>query len=279
MQKKFRLFRYQIIPNKTSENFDLFDSIDQIISSKNQLFMDALNQFSGFVSYQTETNYRTLLHSGDWHVGQVGFKRKTRLTDKNFAKKNEDNFPSIFFIVNNDPDKQLIFVQEVSGIMKPFRFAKRLTEYINELLEKQPVEVQVESISEPSEFWSEIKKAQGKIEAVEFKIDTPNMARISKILPERLRDLSKVTNSKSSTLRLDGDKKRRLNISEDNEDVQALNNYISSGGGDYKIKLAGVRTEITKKDSVKSIYIDEITIEHPSIDALSFALQVVLENE
>lgn len=279
MKKRFQLFRYQIIPNTSSENFNLFGDVDELIANKNQLFMDAVNQFSGFNNHTAETNYRSLLHEGSWHVGQVGFKRRTRLTNREFQKKNEDNFPSIFFVINNDPDRQLLIIQDVSGLMKPLTFARRIIEHINQALEKHPVEVQVESIVEPTEFWSQIHKAKGRIEAVEFKIDTPNMARISKKLPEKLKELSKATNSKSSMLRLDGGKSRTLSICEDNPDIQGLNSYISSGGGDYKIKLVGVKQEVTKNNSVKTTYIDEVTIEHPSVDALAFALNSVLEND
>lgn len=279
MQKKFRLFRYQLIPNTSSENYSLFENVDDVVTSKNSLFMEALNEFSGFYKHPTEVNHRRILHAGDWHVGQIGFKRNTRLTDKNFSKKMEENFPSIFFIINNNPNEQLLIVQDVSGLMKPTSFARKLTEYINELLVKQPVEMQVESIVEKSEFWDEIRKAQGKIVSVEFRIDTPNMARISKVLPERLKALTQVTNSKNSTVRLNGDKDRKLDISEKNADIQGLNSYVSEGGGDYKIKVSGIKREITKNDSVKTVFIDEITIEHANVDALNFALEAVLEND
>lgn len=58
--------------------------------------MDTLLQFNCFIKHAVDTNYRQPLHSGDWHVGQIGFKRKTSLTDKNFAKKSENNVLHFF---------------------------------------------------------------------------------------------------------------------------------------------------------------------------------------
>lgn len=96
---------------------------------------------------------------------------------------------------------------------------------------------------------------------MEFELVTPNMASISKALPEDLRAFAKKTNAVKSKLTLEADPDSALVLEKDDKTVEGLASYTSEGGGNISISLSGLKKKINTSTTVKEIEIGDAKLE------------------
>lgn len=274
MSKKstsFDMFRYQILPVNRYMQTDMFhdgvNSIDELIAKKNSFFSKALKETSDFSNNKYKILAQALYNDEKekFRLLKIAVERPLNVETKDFKDGTVENWPSILIAVWNLPDKQLVAVQRKTSAFSSTKPAIRI---LSEALEKTLKPYHLRAIFEPMfekrEFWSLIRKHQGKIKSVEFELITPNMANISSSLSDDLKNLAKQANSTKNKLSLESDDSSALCLNENNPTVQGLVEYSSNGGGGISLKVRGIKKKINTKDSVKAFEIDELEIQGPA---------------
>lgn len=266
---RFNLFRYQLLPRDRYFQGDLYGpkSVEELIEQKNRIFSDALRIPTIFKSERTEVTAQKLYEKDGFFLFRIAVNRSLNLETKDFNVKSVDNWPKIWVAVWNDPEIQLIAVQHRSQAFQHSRAAiKLLMKSLDEPLARHQLVSSVEPLIEKRVFWDLIEKHKGKIKKVEFELVTPNMASISKALPEDLRAFAKKTNAVKSTLAIEADPMSSLVLDKSDPTTDGLAAYTSDGGGSVSITLSGVKKKINTSNEVKEIEIGDAKLEGSAED-------------
>ena len=276
----FLLYRYQIIPNeRIQERLPLHVgdmTVEEVIQYKNEFFIQA---FNNFVSYSDLDLYEEAVRkkirikqifpnthadeSEQLFVFKVASRKRMKRETENFESVSEENWPSVFVLIWNDPEQQIIAIEH-----RPMAFhstnslAATLEKRLNEILAIHNLNVQINPIFDKKSFWEFIEGRN--LEKVIFKIVTPNMASISQSLSEELKAIAKMSNSATTELALTAPENGTLNISPSMPQLPELVDYSSKGGGNIRVKYKGIKAITNVKTKQSSLTIDELTIEcHP----------------
>ncbi|MFJ4543000.1 hypothetical protein ACIP1X_05270 [Pseudomonas sp. NPDC088885] len=266
---RFNLFRYQLLPRDRYFQGDLYGpkSVDDLIEQKNRIFADALRLPTAFKSERAEINVQKLYEDKDFFLFRVAVNRSVNLETKDFSVKSVDNWPKILVAIWNDPEIQLIAVQHrLQAFQHSRAVAKLIMKSIEEPLARHQLISSVEPLIEKRVFWDLVEKHRGKIKKVEFELVTPNMASISKALPEDLRSFAKKTNAVKSTLAIEADPGASLVLDKADPTVDGLASYTSDGGGSVSITLSGVKKKINTANEVKEIEIGDAKLDGSAED-------------
>lgn len=266
---RFNLFRYQLLPRDRYFQGDLYGpkSVDELIKQKNQIFADALRLPTAFKSDRAEINVQQLYKDDNFYLFRLAVNRSVSLETKDFSVRSVDNWPKILVAIWNDPEVQLIAVQHrLQAFQHSRAVAKLIMKSIEEPLSRHQLVSSVEPLIEKRVFWDLVEKHRGKIKRVEFELITPNMASISKALPEDLRAFAKKTNAVKSTLAIEADPGASLVLDKTDPTVDGLNSYTSDGGGSVSITLKGVKKKINTSNEVKEIEIEDAKLEGSADD-------------
>ena len=260
---KFQLYRYQLLPIHRHTS-DLFDGLttEQLIDRKNAIFSSAL----GFVR-----DYRhrgaTLAVKIQENAERDGFllsiapKRPLVRETADFVKEEVEHCPHVAAIILNQPDEQLILVQErVAAFASTQTVVKLIHGATRHSLERAGLTMLVEPLFNENEFWSLVQQHRNRITWVDFEFVTPNMANISGSLKESLKSLAKDTNSTKSNLQLRSDPHSSLDLAEASEVVNGLVEYSSLGGGRICMKARGIKKRLKTSDSVYEIEMTDLEL-------------------
>jgi hypothetical protein len=129
------------------------------------------------------------------------------------------------------------------------------------MLSKNQLTAIWEPLFEKKVFWDLIEKYKGRIQEIDFELVTPNMANISAVLPENLREFAKRTNAVKSRVAITSDGASALKIDNTDPVVNALVDYSSEGGGDIAIRLAGIKKKVHTSRTVREVSIDEAVLQ------------------
>lgn len=276
---RFHLFRYQLLPRDRYFQGDLYgpNSIEELIKQKNELFSAALRAPTLFKSERTEINAQKLVDSEDFFLYRIAVNRSVNLETKDFGSRSVDNWPKVWVAIWNHPDKQLIAVQHrTQAFQKPIAAVRLLMKSLEDPLSRHQLVAASEPLFEERVFWDLVDKHKGRIKKVEFELVTPNMASISKALPDDLRSFAKRTNAVKSTLSLESDPESALVLEKTDEVVEGLASYTSEGGGNVSISLTGVKKKISTSTTVKEIEVADAKLEGDA-DAVAEILKSLMK--
>lgn len=271
----FHLYRYQIIPNeRIQERLPFGDmTVEEVIQNKNAFFIEAFNNLilQSDLNLYEETARKIRIkqifpsthadESEQLFVFKVATRKRLKRETENFESVSEENWPSAFVLIWNDPEQQIIAIE-----YRPIAFhstnslAATLEKRLNEILAIHNLNVQINPIFDKKSFWEFIEGRN--LEKVIFKIVTPNMASISQSLSEELKAIAKMSNSATTELALTAPENGTLNISPSMPQLPELVDYSSKGGGNIRVKYKGVKAITNVKTEHSSLTVDEITIEY-----------------
>ena len=275
----FHLYRYQIIPNeRIQERLPLHVgdmTVEEVIQNKNAFFMEGFNNLvlhSDLDSYEKTARKIRIKQifpntyadeSEQLFVFKIASRKRMKRETENFESVSEENWPSAFVLIWNDPEQQIIAIEH-----RPIAFhntnslASTLEKRLNEILVSHNLNVQINPMFDKKSFWEFIEGRN--LEKVIFKIVTPNMASISQSLSEELKAIAKMSNSATTELTLTAPESGTLNISPSMPQLPELVEYSSKGGGNIRVKYKGIKAITNVKTKQSSLTIDELTIEcHP----------------
>ena len=261
---RLHLYRYQILPVDRNFQGDLYgpQTLDDLLDQKNQIFRDALDSPKLFFSSRSETKAKLVYEDQSFSLYMVAANRSQKHETKDFLTEQIENWPKVLVAVWNEPDKQLVAVQHrASAFQDTDAVMKLIFDPIAPLLAERQLVAMWEPLFERSAFWDLARRYEGKIQEVDFELITPNMANISKVLPENLRDFAKLTNAVKSHVTLACDPSSALKIAEQNEMLSSLVDYASQGGGDISIRLHGFKKKLHTARSIREIEVDEVSVQ------------------
>jgi hypothetical protein len=261
---RFHLYRYQLLPVDRHFQGDLYGAgtIDELLARKNAIFAEALLAPGAFSGGRTQTATQRLANADDFLLYRIAANRSLQHETRDFKTEVIDNWPKILLVVWNAPDKQLIAVQHrVTAFQDTEAVLKLVFDSIEPLLAKNQLTAIWEPLFEKKVFWDLVDKYRGKIQEVDFEMVTPNMANISAVLPENLRQFAKRTNAVKSRVAITSDGASALKIDHNDPVVNALVDYSSEGGGDISLRLAGIKKKVHTSRTVREVSIDEAVLQ------------------
>ncbi len=259
----FHLYRYQILPIDRYFQGDLYGAttIDELLTRKNAIFADALRAPGAFSGGRSQTATQNLAEADDFLLYRIAVNRALQHETRDFQTEVIDNWPKILLVIWNAPDQQLIAVQHrVTAFQETDAVLKLVFDSIEPLLAKNQLTAIWEPLFEKKVFWDLIEKYKGKVQELDFELVTPNMANISGVLPENLRQFAKRTNAVKSHISIASDPSSALKIDPNDAVVSALVEYSSQGGGDIAIRLAGIKKKVHTSRTVREVTIDEAVL-------------------
>lgn len=268
---QFHVFRYQILPIAREFQIDLFHGVknlEELLSKKNELFWAALktvdSQHSDFSNLRVTLEHTILLETPDTKFYKFGVYRHLDRETRDFKHESIDNWPSFLVLVWNHPDKQYIVIEKR---YLAFQFTetaiRQMLDPVNTILAKSNLRVHWEPLFEQKVFWDIIRKNKGKIQEIKFELVTPNMANISKMLSEEIKDLAKTTNSSNTSVGLVADPASSLSVKESDVAVASLVDYAAQGGGNISLRLKGIKRTIKTSKTVKTTEIEQAEANDP----------------
>lgn len=275
----FKLYRYQLLPQDRFFQADLlgYKSMEEVLAQKNIIFAEALRQVTNFRSSNTYFATELLWHRDDFYLYRVAADRSLTRETRDFKKETLDNWPSVLVAVWNAPDKQLIAVQRRTNA---FQHSEVVVNAILDTIAPRLRGVQLTAVWEPlfdrQEFWQLVNHYSNKLAEIEFELVTPNMANISKVLPENLREFAKNTNAIKSKIAIESDPTSSLKIEKTNATLNGLVDYASEGGGNIKVRVSGLRKKLETSRTVKEVEVDELDLEGEP-DKIAQVLRKLLE--
>lgn len=261
---RFNLYRYQILPRDRYFQGDLYGpkSVEELIAQKNQIFADALKLPTTFKSERTQITAQKLFEQDDFFLFRIAVNRAVNLETKDFNVRPVDNWPKILVAIWNNPEVQLVAVQHrTQAFQQTKAVIKLLLKSLEDPLARHQLITSFEPLIEKRVFWDLVEKHRGRIKKVEFELVTPNMASISRALPEDLRNFAKKTNAVKSTLAIEADPASALVLDKSDPTMDGLASYTSDGGGSVSITLSGVKKKINTSNEVKEIEIGDAKLD------------------
>jgi hypothetical protein len=260
----FHIYRYHLLPVSNIETqVKLFPdkkfSPEEVKAKKNEFFGDTLlNIAEGGLEYPIK------LHDQDeeYYLFKFAQKKITTIT-KNFETETIENEPYVYIAINNNPSTQKIAISDnPEAFSNPDVVKNILLKELIRRLNKYGLNVAFESLFDSVSFWEYVSKYEKRITFINFQYIKPNLANISKTLPEDFKAFTNNVNSHENNISIKAPQNGVLeNINSDNKDINGFVDYASEGAGSIKLKAKGVRKQLNTKDSPIKIEINELSIE------------------
>ncbi|WP_321347070.1 hypothetical protein [uncultured Draconibacterium sp.] len=276
----FHLYRYHLLPIETDgRQSKLFSepelSLEELKAKKNELFKGALD-----VLKQLSSNYPLKLehHEGDYYLFKLAQKKTTKIT-QDFQNQVVKNEPYVYVVINNNPKVQKIAISEnIEAFSKPDVVCNVLKKSFKRDLAKVGLNIAIEQMFSSINFWKYAKEHRDEITFINFKYIKPNLADISKSLPNVFRRFAENTNSHESHISIKAPNRGILkNIDKKNNDINGLVEYTSEGAGSISMKIRGVAKQKSTKENPLILKIDEIHLEGASDQLLKMYKEIVKE--
>lgn len=262
--RTFQLFRFQILPTIGEQQLDLFfhpnhiTSLEELKSKKNEFFAEVIRSLTEFNHPRAELTHK-LVEVNEYFVLKIGANRSLTRITKEFEKEELDNWPSVYVIINNDPDVQMMAIElDEEAFYRTSTVAHILTSNLNEKLRNYRLTLEILPMFVKNEFWNLVKSHKNRITRTQFFMVAPNLANISKNLELDLGEIKSRTNSLHTNMSLQSPRGESLTLSEEDNFTNSLVQYASEGGGTVHLKVKGIRKTIKTEDSIKSTEVDEI---------------------
>lgn len=277
----FHIFRYHLNPSSTdSMQLEMFPEAKktpkEIKERKNEFFQYALKDLD---YYKDERNPLKLEHQEDgFYLIKFAQKKSTRIV-QDFEDFEISNEPFVYIIINNNPEIQKIAISEnLDAFTKPSVVKNILQGILNRGLRKYGLGVSIEEMFKKETFWSFVKTHRHQIKLIDFKYIRPNLANISKSLPEDFKDFTDDVNSQESHIIVKAPANGVLeNINKDNKNINGLVEYTSEGAGDIKLQIKGVRKRYSTKENPVTIKISEVMLEGSADQVIKVYQTIVSE--
>lgn len=278
----FHIYRFHLLPLSTeksvyNEFFDKNLTSDELKEKKNDIFKELLlniNTKSNINKNPMQLYDKT--NNDKCFLYKMANVKLTPFT-KNFESKRVKDEPYVFIIINNDDQVQKIAISENrNAFEKPDTVKNIIKKLLQKELAKYGLNIEIEKLFDKKTFWKYASTHKDNIQYIDFRIIKPNLARISKLLPENIKDFMNNNNAHETNLKFKAPEKGVLqNIDPQNADINGLVDYSSKGGGDVKLKVMGVTKTYSTQEKPQTIEINEIIIEGSPDDVSKIFANIV----
>lgn len=210
--------------------------------------------------------YKRIARVGDLILGRVA-KRATipveHSAEENFAIERVETWPGVYIVINLSDDPRIgqsIAVECNSGVfMDPYKQLSGLTKMVNLLMLKDTsFEVRVNPITRLHDFWQIVGDTQGRIKSLTLEFAAPNLFGARDELSKDLRLAQEQFGITDAAFTI-GNTEGNLKLPPKNPFLQQSVEYITAGGGTFKIRTRD-RKIISSKDSIATKDVGEVAI-------------------
>jgi len=280
---QFQYFRYFLVPLKTGSLF-------KNSKTKKEIFREVLKQKNKkYQASKSDLAYVFEKEDGDYIVAKLGKKqplKKSLPPEDGFKETVDVNWPHCLLFFNLDDDSvtgQKIAFQYKSNIFKePIIQLEDLAYELNADLLASNYELQIEPIIKEHVFWDLVKENQGRIESVTFSFNAPNLFRLENDLNDDLKEAQKKFGLTKAKVEFENPQ-GNLTLPEDDKFLKEGVDYVRRGGGDFQLRIKGMKKTIKSKDGVlvKSVEYDDlearININFDNTDVLKSAIKDIFD--
>jgi len=261
----FYIFRYHLNPlESNSQQLELFDgsklSKKEIKENKNQFFekiiLDKLKE-------GTPSNPMELYDRNDnYFLLKIANPKKTTIV-KNFKQSVYEHEPYVYVIINNDKSTQKIAIGENAESFYSVDATKNvLSKVLNRELKNYGLNIEIEKLFDVKDFWTYVQNHQNTIKKIEFEFIKPNLANISKVIPNAFKKLQEKTNAHKAKVSIEAPAHGFLEkINKSNKEINGMVEYSSEGGGNIKLKAKGLRKQLNTQEKPVILQIRELDLE------------------
>lgn len=261
----FQIYRYHLLPiDKSDKQLEAFPrktyTYEELKENKNKFFAQLLEKL---VDNRSNTNPLKLEHSDrNYYLFKIAQKKKTTIT-QNFQNTNIPNEPYCYVIFNNDENIQKIAISDnIDAFSRPETVKNILKKVFKRDLEEYGLNIEIEQLFDSIDFWEHVRKYNDQITMVNFKFIKPNLANISKSLPEDFKEFANNVNSHESHIVIKAPEKGTLeNIAKNNPIINGLVEYSANGAGSIRLKVKSIRKQLNTKEKPLIIEVRELDIE------------------
>lgn len=247
--------------------------------TKEEIFLEFLEQLKkenylrGYIGHQQYRVYFSKDFSNTRSL--LKFAKRKEITVNNATEidintVNQDNYPFSYIIV--DTDKQLFLIQKNYELSNSSETIISLAEKIfSSFLVDKCVSIRLTPITDSGSFWTAVENNTGKISSLEFEFLSPNYLGQSYKINELMKELKNETNTESMKMTIKNGRGNLTILNKYPFFKDALQ-YISNGGGKWKMKICGgsnisseekpieqdIATSITQEDSETDKKLQEV---------------------
>jgi hypothetical protein len=277
----FHIYRYHLLPlDSKSKQIELFEnkslSYEEIKAKKNEFFGKTLDNLT---SSKNSSYPLKLEHSQNgFYLFKIAQKKTTTIT-QNFENLVVDNEPYVYVVINNDPTVQKVAISDnIDAFSNPDVVKNILKKVFRSELLNAGLNIEIEQLFDSVNFWEFISKHKKEITYINFQFIKPNLANISKSLPEVFKNFADNVNSHESQISIKAPEKGTLdNIDKSNKNIEGLVDYTSNGAGSIKLKVKNVRKQLNTKENPVILQIRELDIEGPAEQVIKLYQTIVQE--
>ncbi|MGV0931564.1 hypothetical protein ACTS95_14795 [Empedobacter brevis] len=273
---KFNAYRYHLLPldNKNNQLKIEFNktekiSFEDVKKNKNLYFDEALKKIE---SNNSDKNILKVVDKvDDLYLIKFSNKKFEKIIDENLKNSFIESNPYVYVIINNNPKVQKIYVSTNFDAFSTINFSiSTLITIIRKYLAEFSLNIQFDNLFDKKDFWTIINNNKNSITGIQFEIIKPNLSNISGSLKDVLKEVINDHNSHKTKLSLNAPQNGILNnIDKSHSDISGIVDYASEGGGNIKVKVKGSRVQLDTKQNLRTIEIDELSLESGSLNQIT----------
>lgn len=277
----FHIYRYHLLPiDSETKQIDLFKeeelSVDEIRNKKNEFFNNVLDSLT---SSKNNIHPLKLEHTEDGFYLFKLAQKKTKIITKDFKNLTIDDEPFVYIVINNNSSVQKIAISDnLEAFSNPDVVKNILKKVFKKDLEKYGLNIEVKQLFDKVDFWKYVGRHKYEVTYINFQFIKPNLADISKSLPEVFKNFANKTNSHESHIIIKAPENGTLeNIDKTNSNIEGLVDYASQGAGNIKLKIKGIRKQLNTKEKPVILSVKEIDVEGPAAHLIKLYKTIVEE--
>ena len=252
--KRFTIYTYEFKPIQEPD-LNLFEEEvkwEESIANKQRIFGRFFE--SGSVLKFTRNNNQVFEHlvvAQSDGIVVLRIANNSHLThEKNFKQWDEDDNPSLFVIIDNRKDKQIIAIENrTQAFSDTGDVARLMQDSFNRLLFHDRLELQIDAKFHVHEFWDVEATCERGVACVKFKFPFPNLPQITNLVEQIYKQAAESMNGEPITI-MQARPKERLRLEKDNELLASMIQAASASGklimmrpkGQLKWKQIGTET-------------------------------------
>lgn len=251
---RFTIYTYQFKPINAPIELNMFEptvDVEQSMERKQEIF-------GSFFKYNSKLKFKSNNQNYDYYVvaqhkGIIVMKlaNNSKLVhEADFNRWEEDDHPSLYVIIDNRQDKQIMAIENRQQAFSDTNTVARIIqEGTEKMLLDYGLEISIAAKFHTHEFWDVEAECQEGVASVKFKFPYPNLPVISDLVGEHYKEVAKSTNSEPTTI-LTARPNERLTLTQGDPLVENMISAASASGklimmrpkGQRKWKQIGLKT-------------------------------------
>lgn len=258
-------------PNMFAQKEDKVSLFKRILLQKEPIKFSSYGNELALVNAYERDNY------AGFYLGRKETLEISSSPEEEFKPQEIQNWPHSLMFINFDDDPTTghrIAVQHRVGIFRePHVQLKALADEINKTLVLEGYVVEINAVTSERKFWETIEENKNKISKLILSFNAPNFLKLDSVLSDELKTIEAEYGATKTTIVLENPE-GKLNVPHTNLINQGAE-YITKGGGSYKLQVKNQRGYLKDKDNVETQEVIDVNLASDSPDIILQALDII----